>query len=65
MTHARTTCRIEAVFGRADACPPGRCALWQPGTVERCASEHVEPVANDDADEWLREMRRTVELLHR
>jgi hypothetical protein len=56
-------CHIGQVLGRAEACPAGSCALWEPGIVERCAATHVEPVEDGEVFDVLVEMRRTVELL--
>jgi hypothetical protein len=53
-------CTLEAVVGKAEACPEERCPFWEPGGAAlggRCAVEKLGLSADAPLATWLLEIR--------
>ena len=56
----RPRCTLEAVVGKAEACPAERCPFWEPGAAAlggRCAVEKLGLSVDAPLATWLLEIR--------
>ena len=59
-TQVTRLCSLEAVVGRAEACPEESCPFWEPGGAAvdgRCAFEELGVSADPPLASWLLEIR--------
>lgn len=53
-------CSLEAVVGRAEACPEDACPFWEPGGAAldgRCAFEQLDITTDAALATWLLDIR--------
>lgn len=58
--HSTRLCSLEAVVGKAEACPEEGCPFWEPGGAVlegRCAFEQLGLLADSELATWLLEIR--------
>jgi hypothetical protein len=60
ITHPTRLCSLEAVVGKAQACPEDACPFWEPGGAVlggRCAFDELGVATNAEFASWLLEIR--------